>query len=90
MMMTALVNISSEQAHATKHMLIKCKIILDYAAMYPSTFIRFYTSDIILHIDSDAAYLVKPKACSRVAGFFYLDNIKPRQLSRLNGVILIE
>ena len=44
----------------------------------------------ILHIDSDAAYLVKPKAHSRVAGFFYLDNIKPRHLARLNGAILIE
>ena len=44
----------------------------------------------ILHIDSDAAYLVKPKACSRVAVYSYLDHTTPRRLPNLNGAILIE
>ena len=41
---------------------------MDYVHTYPNAYIRFYTSDIILHVDSDAAYLVAPKARSRIAG----------------------
>ena len=36
--------------------------------------LRYYASDMQLHVDSDAAYLVAPKAKSRVAGYFYLSN----------------
>ena len=45
----------------------------------------------ILHVDTDAAYLVMPKARSRVAGYFYMGN-KPTTRSRpsLNGAILVE
>ena len=47
----------------------------------------------ILHVDSDAAYLVAPKARSRVAGFFYcgdkyMTNTTP--CSKLNGPVHIE
>ena len=66
---TALNNISSEQAHATKHTFKKCKRLLDYAATYPSVLVCFYASDMILHINSNAAYLVKTKARSRMAVF---------------------
>ena len=45
----------------------------------------------ILHIDSDAAYLVMPTAKSRIAGYYYLSS-KPTSTSSppLNGAILIE
>ena len=43
----------------------------------------------ILHIHSDAAYLVMSKARSRIAGYFYLDNPK-KNLPIINGSILIE
>ena len=43
----------------------------------------------ILNIHSDAAYLVMPKARSRIAGYFYLDNSN-NKLPILNGSILIE
>ena len=88
--MIALNNISIEQAHTTEHILKKCKRLLDYIAAYPSIFGHFYASDMILHIDSNAAYFVKPRARSRVAGVFYLGNMKPRRLPQLNGAILIE
>ena len=33
---------------------------MDYLATYPNAYIRYYASDMILNIDSDAAYLVAP------------------------------
>ena len=47
---------------------------MDYVYTNPDVYIRFYASDMILNIDSDAAYLVAPKSRSRVAGYFYLSN----------------
>ena len=46
-------------------------MLLDYLSTYPYAKIRYTKSDIILPLDSDAAYLVAPKARSRVAGCFY-------------------
>ena len=44
-----------------------------------------------LHVDSDAAYLVAPKARSRVAGFYYFKEGKNNQsLPHGNHPILIE
>ena len=47
---------------------------LDYAASNQEPMIIYRESDMILTIDSDAAYLVAPKARSRAAGYFYLRN----------------
>ena len=44
---------------------------------YPNVFLRYYASDMKLHVDSDAAYLVAPKAPSRIAGYYYFNNIQP-------------
>ena len=45
----------------------------------------------LLTVDTDAAYLVMPKARSRIAGYFYLGNA-PSSIPHptLNGAILIE
>ena len=45
---------------------------MDYAATYPNTKLRYFASDMILHIDSDAAYLVQDNARSRIAGYYIL------------------
>ena len=37
----------------------------------PDAKLRYYGYDIILTVDSDAAYLVAPKARSRVAGYYH-------------------
>ena len=45
----------------------------------------------IIHGDTDAAYLVLPKARSRIAGHFYLSNHPPptdTPKPKLNGLIL--
>ena len=46
-------------------------MLLDYLNTYKHAVICFFRSDMKLHVDSDAAYLVAPKAKSRIAGFFY-------------------
>jgi hypothetical protein len=59
---------------------------LTYFASNPEAEIVYRQSDMILTIDSDAAYLVAAKARSRAAGYFYLGN-KDNQL--FNGPIYI-
>ena len=59
---------------------------MDYMATYPESIIQFYASDMILSVDSDAAYLVLPKAKSRIAGFYYLTD---RDSSYYNSPILV-
>ena len=83
--------IETEQATPTRKTEEKCKRLLNYVATYPNAFIRYHTSEMVLHIDSDAAYLVMNKAQSRVVGYYYLGP-QPKNTSSptLNGPILIE
>ena len=83
----ALNAIAAEQAFPTETTMKKCNRLLDYVATYPDVFIRYYASDMILNIDSDAAYLVAPGAKSRIAGFFHLTN---KDDPFTNGPILVE
>ena len=69
-------------------------MLLDYAATYPNAKIRYHASDMVLHADSDAAYLVLPNAKSRIAGHFYLSSNPPKSPAppkpAPNGPILTE
>ena len=47
-------------------------MLMDYFHTHPHLKLRYNTSHIQLHIDSDAAYFVTPKAKNRIAGYFYL------------------
>ena len=59
--------------------------------MYPNAFIQNYASDVVLHVDSKAAYLVAPKAHSRVSEYFHLsDHPNITKYPKLNGAILVE
>ena len=49
-------------------------MLLDYLSTHPKATIRYYASDMILYVDSDAAYLMLPGAKSLVAGYYYLSN----------------
>ena len=89
----ALNEIAHRQASPTKNTIEKCKMLLDYCATNPNGKIRFHASDMILHVDTDAAYLVLPQAKSRIAGYFYLSNLpsnfeKPH--AKFNGAIHVE
>ena len=88
-MLPALNTIGTEQAKPTKQTEQKCHRLLDYAATYPDAFIRYHASDMVLHVDSDAAYLVMPKARSRIAGYYQLLNYPTKQ-GDLNGPLHIE
>jgi hypothetical protein len=65
-------DIETEKTTATKKTQTATSQILDYLATHPDATIRFYASDMILHIHSDASYLSVSKARSRLGGLFYL------------------
>ena len=90
-MLPALAQIAQQQAQPTQRTLKKCKQLMDYAATYNNASIRYYASDMILEVDSDASYLVLPKARSRYAGYFrMLDKHDAPNRRQHNGAILIE
>ena len=81
------------QAQPTIKTTKKIQRLLDYLHAYPNARIRFYASDMVLYIDSDAAYLIAEKAKSRIAGCFYCSNENPLRTKLnppLNGPIHIE
>ena len=61
---------------------------LDYAHTYKNAYLQFNASDMILHVHSDAAYLVLPQARSCIAGYFRLLSKNPT--TPHNGAMLIE
>ncbi|MGL5935528.1 MAG: reverse transcriptase domain-containing protein, partial [Cetobacterium sp.] len=90
-MLTALSTLASAQSAGTEQTMDALTQLLDYAATHPNAKVRYYASDMILYVHSNASYLSEPKARSRVGGYFYLgksneapDIIKP------NGPIHIE
>jgi hypothetical protein len=84
----ALSTIGSEQAHATTKTVDDTKHLLDYLATHPDACIRFYASDMILNIHSDASYLSESRARSRASGRFFLGWLpQPNNPIKLNGPI---
>ena len=64
---------------------------MDYLLTYPDAFIRYHVRDMILHVDSNAAYLVAPKARSQIAGYFHLsDHPNKTKQPKLNRAVLVE
>lgn len=63
---------------------------MDYMATYPSTYLRYHASNMILNINSNAACLVAPKARSRIAGYFQLNSKPtPEYSEEINGAIVV-
>ena len=69
-MLPALNEITATQAHPTQKALEKVQQLMDSANTFQDAYVRYHASDIVLHVDCDAAYLVTPKAKSRVAGYY--------------------
>ena len=84
----ALNAIANEQAAPTEATRERVLHLLDYLATHPDAVVRFYKSDMILNVHSDASYLSAPKARSRAAGYFFLGSM-PRDgyPIALNGAI---
>ena len=90
-MLPALNEIAASQAKPTQRTQEECNQLLDYAATYPQVYIRYHATDMILRIDSDAAYLVMPNARSRIAGYFQMNDDPVRvPHPTINGAILVE
>ena len=49
-------------------------MLMNYCATYSSSVIRFHSSDMILHVDTDTVYLVSPGAKRRIGGYYYLSS----------------
>ena len=90
-LLPALGTLASAQAQGTRATAKACVQLLNYCATYPNTTIRFYHSDMILKVHSDASYLSESKARSRAAGYHYLGNKEDdtKATTRLNGAILV-
>ena len=87
----ALNAIASAQAQPTQKTKNKTQQLMDYLHTYPDAYIRYYASDMVLYVDSDAAYLVAPKARSRIAGYYYLsDHPNVTKRPKTNGAISVE
>ena len=54
-----LIKLVSQQAQHTTATMEKAQQKIDYTSTYPN--ICYYASDMILHLDSDAVYLVAPQ-----------------------------
>ena len=73
-MLTALSIIAMEQTQGTKTTKDKAKHFLTYAATHPDATLKFYKSEMILKIHSDASHLSERQGRSRTGGHFYLGN----------------
>jgi hypothetical protein len=89
-LLVALNELTTEQAKPCESIIPKIKMLLDCAETYPNATIRYIASDMVLHIDSDAGYLVTKNAKSRVAGHYYVSSRNLVPLPLPNGLILTE
>jgi hypothetical protein len=81
--------LASEQSKATAVTGYKVIKLLKYCNTHPETKIRYYASDMILHIHSDASYLSEKEAKIRSGGFFYMGSSTNTNKKLTNGAILI-
>ena len=85
-MLHAINDISLSAAKGTEATLDAITYLLNYAHTHPNTEIIYRASDMVLRVDSDAAYLVAPEARSRAGGYHYMSNKKG---SIFNGPVLV-
>ena len=74
MMLRAINEILRVQSQPTRDTAEKLKMLLDHSATYLNVILKYKASDVVLHVDLDAAYLAIPEARSCYAGHFYLSN----------------
>jgi hypothetical protein len=90
-LLPALNELASQKSQPTIQTRLKAQQIMNYVATYPNTYVRYHASEMILTIDSDAAHLVAPKARSRVAGYFQMNDTPAKNKHpTINGAILVE
>jgi hypothetical protein len=85
-MLHAINDISLSVTKGTEATLAATTYLLNYAHSHPDTELIYRASDMILRVDSDAAYLVAPEARSRAGGYQYLSN---KEGTIFNGPVLV-
>jgi hypothetical protein len=97
-MIPAIRTIATQQANATTATMKTITKLLNYCATHPNAVVCYYSSDMILWIESNASYLSEPKAQSCTAGYHYLSNKPPNPdqppaptdpTPPMNGVIVV-
>ena len=86
-LLVALCTLAQHQSKCTTKTWDRINHLLDYCATHPNEIVRFKASDMILKVHSDASYLSKHGAKSRVGGHFFLGT-KPTLQPQGNGEIL--
>ena len=81
-MLVEINDIGDEQALPTTDTIQKTKMLMDYTATQTDAVIPFHDSDMCLHINIDATYLVQTKARSRATGHLYLSYNPPSENTR--------
>ena len=85
-MLHALNDIALSASKGTEATLGATTHLLNYAHTHPDSEIIYRASDMVLRVDSDAAYLVAPEARSRAGGYQYLSN---ESGTLFNGPVLV-
>ena len=85
-MLHGLNDLAAQQSKGTEATIKAMLHFLNYAATHPDAKKVYKASDMILSVDSDAAYLVAPMARSRAGGFHYLGN---KEGTMLNGSVAV-
>ena len=73
-MLHALNDLATQTHSGTQKIMKAVKHFINYCASNPDSTTLHCVSDMILHIDSGAAFLVARKARSRAGGFYYMGN----------------
>ena len=90
-LLPALSSIATQQSAPTENTMKKVQRILNYVSSFPDRYLRYRASNMQLHIDSDASYLVESRARSRVAGFYYFKHTPTNQIQTpMNHPLLVE
>jgi hypothetical protein len=88
--LVALGSLAAAQTEGTQATMQAMTHLLNYAATHPDPIIRYYASQMILKVHSDASYLSERKARSRAGGYFYLgSDDDPVPLLKPNGAVHI-
>jgi hypothetical protein len=86
----ALSSIAVEQTRATTKTMGRCIQLLDYLASNSEAKIRYYASDMVMNIHSDASYLSETKARSRACGHFFMGWMpKHDEPIKINGAFYV-
>ena len=84
----ALNTLATQQAKPTVTTEKRVHQFLDYLATHPDAKIRYFASDMLLQIHSDAAFMNETRARSTAGGHYFLGKpIHPKRPIFLNGAV---